>query len=180
MKKFLLTFIVCITQILYAQVNVNNHNLVSNSDAFVSSRVDIVNSFNNVRNAISNVANDYTEGIEYLPCDNIDSVRIEDSIYNCYDVDFKGLAYTNTYPISNWSWNFGDVRTSDSQDVTHTYARPGAYFVKLIVTDINGCQDSIIKIVIITQVNIRKRADTSLCESSPVKMFATGGSNYSW
>ena len=180
MKKFLLTSIVCITQILHAQINLNNNNLVSNSGAYSSSHADIVNSFNNVKNAMSSVDNDYSKVTEYLPCNNIDSVRIEDSIYNCYAVDFKGLAFTNTFPIINWSWNFGDVRYSDSQNVTHTYARPGVKFVKLIVTDINGCQDSIIKVVIITQVNIRKRADTSLCGSSPVKMFATGGSNYSW
>ncbi|MEO9005195.1 MAG: LamG-like jellyroll fold domain-containing protein, partial [Ginsengibacter sp.] len=111
---------------------------------------------------------------------NIDSIRISDSIYNCYTVDFKGLAFTNSYPISNWSWNFGDVRYSDSQNVTHTYTRPGVKFVKLFATDINGCQDSIVKIVIITQVNIRKRPDTSLCGSSPVKMFASGGTNYVW
>ena len=116
----------------------------------------------------------------FPPCDNIDYVTIEDSTYNCNLVDFKGSAFTNTYPITNWSWDFGDNRTSDGQNATHAYKRPGAYFVKLMVTDINGCIDSIVKVITMTEVKIKKSPDKTLCGSGPVQLVATGGSIYSW
>ena len=136
MKKLLLIFILCTTQVLYGQVS--------------------------------------------PPCDNIDYVTIEDTTYNCNVVDFKGFAFTNTYGISSWSWDFGDNRIADSQNVTHVYKKPGAYFVKLMVTDINGCIDSVVKVIVMTEVKIRKSPDKSLCGSGPVQLVATGGTMYSW
>ncbi len=136
MKKFLLIFTLCATQVLHAQVP--------------------------------------------PPCDNIDYVTIKDSTYNCNVVDFKGFAFTKTDSISNWLWDFGDNRTADSQNVTHTYKKPGAYFVKLMVTDINGCIDSIVKVIVMTEVKIRKSPDVTLCGSGPVQLSVTGGSIYSW
>ena len=55
-------------------------------------------------------------------------------------------------PIS-WFWNFGDGAidsTSTSQNPTHVYAKGGFYDVCLIVTDINGCRDTICKQEIIS------------------------------
>jgi gliding motility-associated-like protein len=83
------------------------------------------------------------DNIPFRP--NIDSVRIKDSLIACLSVDFKGLAYTNTNPISNWQWYFGDAGTANTQNTTHTYAAQGTYTVKLVVTDINGCKDSVLK-----------------------------------
>ncbi|MBI4820098.1 MAG: PKD domain-containing protein [Deltaproteobacteria bacterium] len=37
-----------------------------------------------------------------------------------------------------WSWNFGDGETSGDQYPTHTYRAPGAYQVRLDVTDDSG------------------------------------------
>lgn len=76
---------------------------------------------------------------------NIDSVRIKDSLLTCMNFDFKGLGYTNTNPISNWQWYFGDGGSANTQNTTHSYSTAGTYLVKLIVTDINGCIDSVSK-----------------------------------
>jgi gliding motility-associated-like protein len=111
---------------------------------------------------------------------NIDSVRLKDSIYNCSSVDFKGFGFTNTSPINNWKWSFGDGGTGTTQDVSHTYTTSGTYTVKLVVTDINGCKDSISKPITVSNLNITKSPDTTLCGSSPVQIFAAGGSTYSW
>lgn len=78
---------------------------------------------------------------------NIDSVRIKDSIISCLNVDFKGFAYTNTNPVNTWQWYFGDGGTANTQNTGHSYTAPGTYIVKLVVTDINGCQDSVLKVV---------------------------------
>lgn len=74
---------------------------------------------------------------------NIDSVRIKDSATTCTGYNFKGLGYTNTSPISSWKWSFGDGGSDVQQNTSHTYTNSGTYSVKLIVTDINGCMDSI-------------------------------------
>jgi gliding motility-associated-like protein len=53
--------------------------------------------------------------------------------------------------ISTWKWNFGDVASgtenySDLQNPNHLYvSHDSIYQVKLIVTNFNGCTDSIIK-----------------------------------
>ena len=43
-----------------------------------------------------------------------------------------------------WFWDFGDGSTSTQQNPTHTYTNPGFYSVKLVVSNSNGCRDSII------------------------------------
>lgn len=74
---------------------------------------------------------------------NIDSVRIKDSATSCNSFAFKGLAFIRTVAITQWQWSFGDASTGNTQNTTHTYALPGTYTVKLVVTDLNGCIDSV-------------------------------------
>ncbi len=47
--------------------------------------------------------------------------------------------------ISNWQWDFGDgtVQTFTAPPFTHTYTTAGRFNVKLIVTDVSGCRDSL-------------------------------------
>ena len=127
--------------------------------------------------SINNVA-PFIDQVIFKP--NIDSVRIKESNYDCKSFDFKGLAFIQSFPVNNWNWDFGDGNTSNVQNTTYTYATKGSYNVKLIITDFNGCKDSILKTVITSNIDVAKSADTSLCGSSPVKLFATGGSIYSW
>jgi len=51
----------------------------------------------------------------------------------------------STGNIVSWQWDFGDGNTSTIQNPTHTYSAKGTYSVKLVVTDNNGCKDSIIQ-----------------------------------
>jgi gliding motility-associated-like protein len=111
---------------------------------------------------------------------NIDSVRIKDSIYNCNSYNFKGISFTETSPVTSWAWSFGDGTTANTQNTSHTYASGGTFPVKLVVTDINGCKDSILKSFTTSVVNITKSNDTSLCGVSPVQLLAGGGVSYSW
>ena len=46
----------------------------------------------------------------------------------------------------NWNWDFGDGGTSTLQNPSHTYTALGNYTVKLIVTNLNNCSDSISKV----------------------------------
>ncbi|TAE47633.1 MAG: PKD domain-containing protein, partial [Bacteroidetes bacterium] len=59
-------------------------------------------------------------------------------------VQFTSLA-GGAYPIAGWLWKFGDGNTSALQNPAHTYAADGLYTITLIVTDINGCTDSLVR-----------------------------------
>lgn len=49
-------------------------------------------------------------------------------------------------PGLTYKWTFGDGGSSTSISPSHTYTATGAYNVKLVVTDGNGCMDSIQKL----------------------------------
>lgn len=113
---------------------------------------------------------------------NIDSVRMNFSPVTCNRFDFNGFAYTNTNPVASWRWDFGDGGTASTQNATHTYTVQNTYMVKLVVTDINGCKDSISSPVTPRVVTVDAGADISFCSNSTVTttLNATGTGTYSW
>lgn len=120
------------------------------------------------------------DNISFKP--NIDSVRVKDSLLSCNSFEFKGLAYTNTHPIASWQWYFGDGGTSTNQNTNHNYTIPGNYPVKLIVTDINGCKDSIITNITASLLTMDAGPADTICSagSAALQATATGATQYSW
>jgi len=47
--------------------------------------------------------------------------------------------------INTWSWDFGDGKRATSQSPCTTYSFSDSFTIKLVVTDVNGCQSSLIK-----------------------------------
>jgi gliding motility-associated-like protein len=117
---------------------------------------------------------------------NIDSVRINETKPACGTLDliFNGMAYIKAAAISNWQWFFGDGGTGNTQNTTHTYASEGDYTVKLIATDINGCADSIVKNITVTNSRtFSKPPDATLCEGDSVLLSGNNGAvgtSYVW
>ncbi len=107
---------------------------------------------------------------------NIDSVRIKDSLVNCKTFDFKGLAYINTTAIKKWQWYFGDGAIDSVQNTSHTYSNAGTHPVKLVVTDNNGCTDSISKSVITNGINFDFIFEQDACNPLSVTFKAIGDS----
>tara|TARA_R110002050_G_scaffold97893_3_gene203432 strand:- start:9243 stop:13535 length:4293 start_codon:yes stop_codon:yes gene_type:complete len=68
-------------------------------------------------------------------------------ISNCYPFS---VVFTNTNSSSNtlsWEWDFGDGSTNvftRNSSAQHMYTSPGAYFPKLKVSSLQGCQDSLV------------------------------------
>ncbi len=48
--------------------------------------------------------------------------------------------------ISSYEWDFGDGQTDTGAVRTHTYINAGLYTVRLIITDISGCKDTLVKV----------------------------------
>ncbi|WP_394767240.1 PKD domain-containing protein [Ferruginibacter sp.] len=113
---------------------------------------------------------------------NIDSIKIKDSLTSCKSFDFKGLAYTNVNAIQTWNWNFGDGATARTQNTSHSYANNGTYIVKLLVTDINGCIDSISKSILVLRANFDFTQRQDACNPLQVifKLTDSTFTNPSW
>lgn len=47
--------------------------------------------------------------------------------------------------IASYEWNFGDGTTAVNPVMAHSYTQAGKYTVQLIVTDILGCKDTLVK-----------------------------------
>jgi|694.fasta_scaffold03798_17 gliding motility-associated-like protein len=114
---------------------------------------------------------------------NIDSVRIQNNATSCTSFDFNGLAYTNTSAIVQWNWNFGDGNYAYTQNTSHNYSGNGPYVVQLLVTDINGCKDSVTINVSLNPLNINAGIDTSFCSNGTITHVLNGNTNgtgYTW
>lgn len=113
---------------------------------------------------------------------NIDSVRLKDSAITCNIFDFKGFGYTNTSPVALWQWYFGDGGTATTQNATYSYPAAGSYLVKLVVTDINGCKDSITTPVNPSLLTMDAGPADTICfsNSTTLQSSATGAQTYSW
>lgn len=83
-------------------------------------------------------------------------------------------------------WKFGDGTTSIVTNATKTYLVAGTFAVKLVVTNINGCKDSLSRTMTVTTNPVAGFAvvGNTLCTNSLTVKFAntsTGaGNTYLW
>jgi gliding motility-associated-like protein len=59
-------------------------------------------------------------------------------------VNFSALN-SSTANVRSYQWSFGDGGFGSNVTTSHIYTRAGIYSVQLIITDINGCTDTLIK-----------------------------------
>ncbi|MEM7105431.1 MAG: PKD domain-containing protein [Bacteroidota bacterium] len=58
-------------------------------------------------------------------------------------ITFQDQSIAGSGTIDTWDWTFGDGNFSNDQSPVYQYQQPGDYNVKLVVTNIFGCTDSI-------------------------------------
>lgn len=63
------------------------------------------------------------------------------------DVNFFDQSSGNQ--INQWFWSFGDNEGNNVQNPIHNYSDGGDFDIQLVVTDVNGCMDTIIQNIII-------------------------------
>ncbi|RLD80873.1 MAG: hypothetical protein DRJ15_05975, partial [Bacteroidetes bacterium] len=75
--------------------------------------------------------------------------------------------------ITTWEWDFGDATTGTGQIVTHQYASPGSYDIRLVAISNMGCSDTVIYTRVITDPLIYlSKVPSPSCENDTV--FFTG------
>ena len=61
--------------------------------------------------------------------------------------------FTHNSPDAvSWNWDFSDGNTSISENPTHIFSGSGSYFVELTVTNANGCSDTQIEEVVVSDI----------------------------
>ena len=86
---------------------------------------------------------------------------------------------------SSWKWNFGDGSISNLENPSHQYTSPGLYDISLIISDGQGCTDTIRKedFIEVQQV-IADFTYTSPTACPPIisqfNNLSTGATNYLW
>lgn len=82
------------------------------------------------------------------------TIQIVDEVANFVASDTVICKYTSTTftAIGNtpgyvliYEWNFGDGQTGVGPSITHTYNSSGLFTVRLVIRDISGCLDTLIK-----------------------------------
>ncbi|OFY10843.1 MAG: hypothetical protein A2W93_12540 [Bacteroidetes bacterium GWF2_43_63] len=90
---------------------------------------------------------------------------------NCFGFP---TAFTETTVMPPWAgivsrtWKFGDGSTSSAKNTTHTYALAGGYAVTLINRSINGCVDSVAKVLQVYPYPVAGFESDVACEGSAV------------
>ena len=115
-------------------------------------------------------SNDTSPTHTYLNPGSYNVKLIATSNYGCQDIEIKNSLITifakpniqftsnttstcdvnttfnftdNTVGATTWNWNLGDGTTSSNQNLSHQYNAIGNYNVTLIVTNNNGCSDTL-------------------------------------
>lgn len=120
----------------------------------------------------------------------ISNFEVENSIYDqCIGSPVKFLFTDSTCiggtslasNIATWDWDFGNGSGSTQPNPTFTYSTPGNYNIQLLVTDVNGCQDSVTKTVVVhpppTPIIA---ADSVFCPADSIELSVSGGVDYAW
>lgn len=119
----------------------------------------------------------------------IDSIRVDDVTADfstgpaCINSDVVFKDESKGYygiPV-NWIWKFHEGPPSSQKAPSHFYDSLGSYPVTLVVTNANGCVDSVTKNVTINPLPVIDAGpDTVICVNDAAQLAGSGGVSYTW
>ena len=86
-----------------------------------------------------------------------------------FSVQFQNMSTSGDAPITSVLWDMGDGRTNSSQNPNYTYTAGGSLTVSLIITDANGCKNTITKPNII-KANIPPVVDFTIATNESCRL----------
>lgn len=100
-----------------------------------------------VKNSTGNIVQIYTGNVNINPTTTVANFVANDVCIGSAVV-FNNTSIGSDSNVLSWQWDFGDSSTSSLKNPpTHTYSSPGNYTVTLTVNNLNGCVNSISKVV---------------------------------
>ncbi|RYZ55434.1 MAG: PKD domain-containing protein [Sphingobacteriales bacterium] len=123
-----------------------------------------------------------SDGIDTIKVDGILSGFVSTPACEKTMVEFTDTSFSFFSPVTSWLWNVNNgQQTSSSNTVSYLYNAPGSYPVSLIVTNANGCKDTVVRNVVIHPLpTIGAGQDTSVCLTDAAVLTGTGGVSYTW
>jgi gliding motility-associated-like protein len=91
------------------------------------------------------------------------TIGIGDNLSSCKTIDFTGTV-TPGITILDWSWDFGDGYTANTQNTAHTYANFSSQHVTLTLKDNAGCGTTATTDVVITPSYVNDAKSVSICQ----------------
>ena len=97
-------------------------------------------------------------------------------------IQFTDLSTSTFQPINEWSWDFGDGKTSNLQNPVHIYDTGGKFNVVFISKNFKGCTDTLKKDFEVEKFKpysgIQK--DTLIVKGEHINFRGSGGIFYTW
>ncbi len=123
-----------------------------------------------------------SEGLDTIRVDGIHAGFISTPACENVPVIFTDTSYSFFSTVNSWNWDFNNGQQIDTiSNPSFTYAEPGSYPLRLIVTNANGCKDTIDRnITIYPLPTISAGADTAICSGDAAQLMGTGGVSYVW
>lgn len=121
-------------------------------------------------------------GIDTIKVDGIDAGFITTAPCINNQIIFTDTSFSYFSPITSWLWNFNNGQAiSTLATPNFTFANTGIYPIKLIVTNANGCKDTLVRNVTIYPLpTVTAFGDTIICLGDGAQLNATGANSYTW
>lgn len=97
--------------------------------------------------------------------------------------DFMDSASASASPIVSRTWDFGDMNSGSGDTVTHQYMNAGTYSVLYVVTNSEGCADSMRRSVPITAkptITLTAGSNNPFCPGDSLQVTVNGGTSVLW
>jgi len=126
-------------------------------------------------------------GVDYIVTEELQAAFSADVRGGCVPLEVQFADTTqHIFPITSRLWDFGDGTTSTQENPVHTYTQTGWYTVKLILSNSEGCTDTLVKqnyIGVGTPPTVDFEADTlRSCARTDVQFtnLSQGADQYVW
>ena len=79
------------------------------------------------------------------------------------NIHFTNTSVASAGSITSYQWSFGDGASATSQSPNHVYAAPGIYNVALAIVTSGGCEDTVMKQVVVYALPNADFSATTVC-----------------
>lgn len=158
-------------------------------DNQTSTQVSPIHSYANTSNYIISLQAQDTSGCTVIYSKslyaNADANAIVSNKNRACASDTINFSVQNTNYVS-YAWDFGDGTSATGNPISHTYADSGIYSIQVVITDVNGCTQTVNASQQVTIVkpladfNINMLSSSCTMVNLQLTNTSTGSNSYTW